>query len=141
MKIRPTSRTLNYIRQHGWEADIVERWNPYAGRFGRRIDLFGLIDIIAIGEGKIIGIQSCGSDFAKHKKRILQNPLAFQWLQAGGRLLLIGWRKIKLKRGGKVLRWAPRIWEFSFSDFIKQTNSEEDSGRLREKKARRKEQL
>jgi len=117
-KISNTSRTLEYIRSQGWEADIVERFNPYAGKFGQRKDLFGIIDIIALGECGIIGIQSCGQSFAEHDRKILENPLALKWLEKGGELMLIGWRKVKLKRGGKAMRWSPRIKHYLKEDFI-----------------------
>ncbi len=120
MGISPTSRTLEYIRSQGWIADIVERFNPYAGKFGRRKDMFGFGDIIAMGEGSIIAIQSCGQAFSEHCRKITQDklvaPNAFLWMKNGGRLMLIGWRKIKLHRGGKAMRWSPRIKEFSISD-------------------------
>ncbi len=112
-----TSRTLNYIRSQGWLADKVEQFNPYAGKFGKRKDMFGVIDIVALGEGRIIGIQSCGQAFSEHKKKILESPEARRWLEYGGRLLLIGWRKIKLHRGGKAMRWSPRIYEFTLKDW------------------------
>ena len=122
MSISNTSRTLEYIRQQGWVADKVEQWNPYAGKFGQRKDMFGFGDIVAMGENSIIAIQSCGQSFSEHDNKITQDekaaPNAFLWLKNGGRLLLIGWRKVKLKRGGKAMRWSPRIKEYSLNDFI-----------------------
>ena len=115
--ISNTSRTLEYIRSRGWEADKVEQFNPYAGKFGHRKDLLGIIDIIALGENSIIGIQSTGQMFAEHDRKILEEPLARKWLECGGRLMLIGWRKVKLKRGSKAMRWSPRIKEYSIKDF------------------------
>ncbi len=94
--ISNTSRTLEYVRSQGWEADIVERFNPYAGKFGQRKDLFGVIDIICLTESGIAGIQSCGQAFSEHDKKILDEPKALKWLEKGGRLMLIGWRKVKL---------------------------------------------
>lgn len=116
-RISSTSRTLKYLRGQGWEVDIVERFNPYVGKFGIRKDLFGIIDIIALAEHSIVGIQSCGQSFAEHKKKILEAPLSLEWLKSGGRLILIGWRKLKLKRGGKAMRWTPRIYEFKRDDY------------------------
>jgi len=115
--ISNTSRTLEYIRSQGWEADKVEQFNPYAGKFGKRKDLFGIIDIIALTDKGIMGIQSCGQSFAEHDKKICEEPLALKWLEKGGSLLLIGWRKVKLKHGGKALRWQPRIKEYTIEDF------------------------
>lgn len=115
--ISNTSRTLEYIRSQGWEADKVEQFNQHAGPFGQRKDLFGIIDIIALTEHGITGIQSCGQSFSEHDKKILESPLSLLWLQKGGSLMLIGWRKIKLKRGGKALRWSPRIKFYTTNDF------------------------
>ena len=119
--ISNTSRTLEFIRSQGWIADKVEQFNPYAGKFGQRKDMFGFADIVAMGENSIIAIQSCGQSFAEHDRKITQDetvaPLALKWIESGGRLLLIGWRKVKLKRGGKAMRWSPRIKEYSIKDF------------------------
>lgn len=122
---RPTSntaRTLEYIRSQGWTADKVEQFNAYAGRYGQRKDCFGWMDILALGEGAIIGIQSCGQAFSEHRLKITEDPqvapLVLKWLESGGRALLIGWRKVKLKRGGKAMRWQPRIEEYQVSDFL-----------------------
>lgn len=119
--ISPTSRTLEYLRSQGWEADKVEQFNPHAGKFGQRKDMFGFGDIVAMGEGSIIAVQSCGSAFSEHHRKITEDekvaPLARRWVENNGRLLLIGWRKVKLKRGGKAMRWEPRIREYSLADF------------------------
>jgi hypothetical protein len=117
--ISNTSRTLNYIREQGWIADKVEQFNPYAGKFGQRKDLFGIIDIVAMGEGSIIGIQSCGSSFSEHDHKILDDEegRGHMWIDHGARLILIGWRKVKLKRGGKAMRWSPRIKEYKLENF------------------------
>lgn len=118
--ISPTQRTLRHLREQGWHADIVERFNHFAGPFGIRHDAFGFIDILCIGENSIIAVQSCGQSFSEHNKKILANEFAPAWLQAGGRILLIGWRKIKLHRGGKAERWSPRIQEYSVDMFGKE---------------------
>jgi hypothetical protein len=117
MGISNTSRTLEYIRSQGWIADKVEQFNPYAGKFGQRKDCFGIIDIIAMGELSIIGIQSCGQGFAEHNRKILESENAVKWLECGGRLMLIGWRKIKKKRGGALKIWSPRMHEYNLTDF------------------------
>jgi hypothetical protein len=80
---------------------------------GQRVDLFNIIDILAIDDSSTIGVQSCGQDFAAHKKKILECEYTVPWLQNIDRgLMLIGWRKLKLKRGGKAMRWRPRIAHF-----------------------------
>lgn len=113
-----TQRTLRYIRAQGGLCDIVERFNPYGGKFGVRHDLFNIIDIIMLDptEG-IVGIQSCGQSFAEHDRKILESEYAVEWLKAGGKLRLVSWRKVKKKRGGKQMIWAPRIKEYHLEDF------------------------
>jgi hypothetical protein len=118
-KISPTSRTLEYLRSQGWHADKVEQFNPHAGRFGKRKDLFNFIDIIALTEKGIVGVQSCGQAFAEHDRKILEEPMALKWLEKGGHVMLIGWRKVKLRRGAKAMRWSPRIKEYTLEDFNK----------------------
>lgn len=119
--ISNTSRTLEYLRSQGWVADKVEQFNAYAGKFGQRKDMFGFGDIVAMGEGSIIAVQSCGQAYSEHHKKITADeivaPLAEMWVKNGGRLILIAWRKVKLKRGGKAMRWAPRIKEYTADDF------------------------
>jgi len=123
--ISNTSRTLKYIREKGWVADMVERWMhmPTHPAGGFRKDMFGFGDIVAMGENSIIAIQSCGQAFSEHYRKITEDEKvaenALLWLKNGGRLILIGWRKVKLKRGGKAMRWAPRIKEFEIGDFTK----------------------
>jgi len=111
--LSPTQRTLRALRDRGLKCAIVEKFNQYAGSFGRREDLFGIIDIIALDPQKgIIGIQSCGSDFNKHKKKILEEKYqeTYDWLNTPGTSLeLWSWRKVKAKRGGKAMIWKPRV--------------------------------
>ena len=119
--ISNTSRTLEYLRSQGWVADKVEQFNAYAGKFGQRKDMFGFGDIVAMGENSIIAIQSCGQGFAEHNRKITEDeivaPNAHLWIKNGGRLLLIGWRKVLKKRGGKLRVWTPRIKEYTAEDF------------------------
>lgn len=110
----PTQRTLKLIRDRGWTAEVVERWIP--GAFIRR-DYLNIIDIIALTGTEIIGVQSCGESFADHKKKIHDHAdAAAKWLASGGRLLLIGWRPMKVKRGGIAKKYEPREIEFYLFD-------------------------
>ena len=110
-----TARTLDLLRKRGIECGVVERYNQFTKR---RHDLFGVIDIIGMSSYGIFGIQSCGQAFSEHKKKILGSDKAFQWLQSGGELILIGWRKLKKKRGGEALIWTPREYNFIESDWM-----------------------
>lgn len=117
----PTQRTLRALREQGRVCAIVERWNQHVGPHGVRQDLFGIIDIIALDPTRgVVGIQSCGGDFAAHERTILEERMqeSMDWLSTPGTALeLWGWRKVKLKRGGKAMRWQPRVREFTLVDF------------------------
>ena len=98
-----TQRTLALLKKEGWTVGIVERWIAFAKK---RIDLFGIIDIVAIRPGVIFGVQSCGEAVADHVTKALAEPKLAEWLAAGGEFMIIGWTK-KGPRG-KVKKWTPR---------------------------------
>ena len=112
--LSPTQRTLKAMREQGRICGVVERFNRFVGPHGIRQDFLGFIDIIGIDpEDGIIGIQSCGQDFAGHIRKMTEerNENMFEWLKHG-KVELWGWRKVLLKRGGKAKRWKPRIADF-----------------------------
>jgi hypothetical protein len=117
----PTQRTLRELRNQGRVCAIVERWNQHVGPHGIRQDLFGIIDVLALDPKRgVVGVQSCGQDFAAHERKFLEERVqeCVDWLSTPGTALeLWGWRKVKLKRGGKQMLWQPRIKEFVLADF------------------------
>lgn len=118
MSLSPTQRTIKALRDQGRICGIVERFLAYAGKYGKRQDLFGFIDIISLDpEQGIVAIQSCGQDFAGHIRKMTgeRNEAMYEWLQHAP-VELWGWRKVKLKRGGKAMRWRPRIADFWIED-------------------------
>ena len=104
--MKPTERTLKAFREMGFAVGIVERYINFTRQ---RIDLFGIIDIIAIRQGEIIGIQSCGQAFSSHLKKMNESEYTEKWLASGAGLQLWGWRKVKKKRGGKAMVYKPRV--------------------------------
>lgn len=118
--VSPTQRTLRALKEQGRKCGIVERFNAYVGPHGIRQDLFGIIDIIALDpERGVVGIQSTGSAFAEHERKILEENWqdTYDWLSTPGTALeLWGWRKVKVKKGGKAMRWAPRVRTFTLAD-------------------------
>ena len=125
MATSPTQRTIRELKNQGRKCGIVERFLSRVGPHGIRKDLFGCIDIIALDpERGVIGIQPCGQDFAGHVKKLTEERAEemIDWLSTPGtRFELWGWRKVKIKRGGKAMRWQPRIKEFTLSDFLEET--------------------
>jgi len=117
MGTSPTQRSLAYLKKQGLKTGIVERWlpNPAYPGGGKRSDLFGIIDILAIDGPETIGVQSTGQAFSEHHKKLTEEKEqeTIDWLQGGTRLLLlIGWRKLLKKRGGKLKLWKPRIRKY-----------------------------
>ena len=119
--MKPTERTLKYFRDRGYICDMVERWirNPKHPAGGFRKDYLGFGDILGFNEIETVLIQSCGSDFAAHIKKIFDLPEKdfrshpARWLaDPNRRLIVMGWRKVKKKRGGKLKIFKPRLAEF-----------------------------
>ena len=122
----PTQRTLKYMRDRGCMCGVVERFNPYGGaivkgkRVGIRIDLFNIIDIICLDHSRgVLGIQACGQSHAAHYRKLTEEKReeSIFWLKTPRTSLFIyAWRKVKVKRGMKAIRWEPRVTEITLKD-------------------------
>lgn len=99
----PTQRTLKALREDGYTAWVVERWNPYAKV---RQDMAGCIDVLSWkAKMGILGVQATSaSNVSSRVNKIAPLQAAKEWILAGGRLEVWGWRK-----GGK--RGKPKRWE------------------------------
>lgn len=117
--ISPTARTLAECKKRGIVAQVVERRLP---RTFTTVDLFGVIDVVAIvprietvhGQalaGQIVGIQATtGSNHASRRDKILAEPRAKLWVDAGARLELWSWSC--KGAAGKRKRWTLRVETF-----------------------------
>lgn len=98
----PTQRTLKWLREHGYEADIVERWIPGGhGRRGVRKDCFGGLDIMAIHPEQtgVLGIQCTSGTNGSARVKKLRELLPLKvWLTSGNRIWILGWRKVLERR-------------------------------------------
>ncbi len=75
----PTQRALAECRRRDWPCQVVERWNAFANV---RVDLFGAIDIVAITEEGIMGIQvTSGSNHAARRKKALALDDIQEWMK------------------------------------------------------------
>lgn len=102
----PTARTLAALRTDGWLAEVVERWNPYA-RIRR--DLFNMVDILAVRSAETLAVQvTAGSGVSARCAKLNASAALPVLLTAHWRMEVHGWRKVKLKRGGKAKRWQCR---------------------------------
>lgn len=100
----PSARSLAECRKRGWEAQVVERRVP---KSFITLDLFGVIDIVALTPEGILGIQATsGTNHSSRIEKILGEPRAKKWLAAGGKLEVWSWAKRGAR--GKRKTWTLR---------------------------------
>lgn len=113
--LSPTARSLAVLRERGYMAAVVERWNPHVHI---RQDLFGFADILAVRPesasnltgrtGDFLIVQACaGSGHAAHVAKIRAEPRHVIWLSAGGRIQVWSWAKQGAR--GKRKIWTLRV--------------------------------
>jgi hypothetical protein len=109
---KSSTRTMKECRRLGLRPGNVERFVRQAGPHGRAFDLWGWVDVMALGGGEVIAIQSCAMARRNdHLEKIREDPAILEslveWLKVpGARAELWAWRKLKVKRGGTAVRWA-----------------------------------
>lgn len=148
MATSPTTRTLELCRKNGWTVCKAEYWqhshnvmavietakiwastgegNPLQiaianlkkGSSGVRRDLFGFIDIVAIGSMGILGIQatSAGNKMARRTKILTEcEKESRAWIMAGGLIEVWGWKKLDKPVNRKF--WVPDVLEITAKDY------------------------
>lgn len=89
----PTQRSLKYLRENGFTAEVVERWNQWAKV---RQDLFKCIDIVALGNGETLGVQTTSySNMSARIKKIKDSEYFNELKKSGWKLVVHGWKKVK----------------------------------------------
>jgi hypothetical protein len=101
----PTQRSLAHLKDAGYRAAVVEKWNPHARI---RQDLFGCIDIIAVGNGETLAVQTTsGSNVSARVKKIAEAEALPDIRAAGWKIFVHGWRKAANGR------WTLRVVDVS----------------------------
>jgi hypothetical protein len=92
MPISPTQLTLRHLRAEGWPlVEVVEHWNPHARI---RQDLFGFIDVIAVGPQGTLAVQATSAtNVSSRVRKIGEHPNVAQVREAGWKILVYGWAK------------------------------------------------
>ena len=95
-KISPTQLTLKHLRGQGYMAAVVEHWNPHARI---RQDLFGIIDVLAVGvgdgDGITVGVQSTSlANLSSRIKKMAASDSIAELRKAGWMILAHGWKKV-----------------------------------------------
>lgn len=89
----PTQRSLKYLRDQGYKCWVVEHWNSFTRK---RQDLFGCLDILAVGNGETIGIQTTSrSNVSSRVKKIEENEYYPELIRSGWKVHVHGWGKLK----------------------------------------------
>jgi hypothetical protein len=94
MATSPTQLTLAKWRKAGYLCAVVEKWNMHTKI---RQDLFGCIDVIAVGNGETVGIQSTSdTNVSARVRKIADMPETVSMLRDGNwRVIVEGWKKPK----------------------------------------------
>lgn len=96
MASSPTTRSLKVMRDRGFYSEVVERFNSFTKT---RNDFAGFIDIICLGEGVVIGVQTTSySNMSARIKKIKEHENLNVVLASGIRVLVQGWKKNKSNR-------------------------------------------
>lgn len=92
-KTSPTQRSLALMRSRGYLCAVTEHWNHFAKI---RQDLFGIIDILCLGDNEVVGVQSTSaSNISARVKKITDCEFLPAIRRSGIRLLVQGWKKTK----------------------------------------------
>ena len=102
MRASPTQRTLQHLRKAGYPlVQVVEKWNPHARV---RQDLFGIIDVLAVGPEGILAVQCTSATHTANRLTKLRASSALPVLKRAGFAVHVhGWHKRK-QNGRLVLR-------------------------------------
>lgn len=102
----PTQRTLKKLKDEGYVAAIVERWNPFARI---RQDLYCFVDVLGLKDGETLAVQTTTQAHqAERIKKIKAHPNYKVLKKASWTIHVHGWRKLKK---GKRYLWECRVVE------------------------------
>jgi hypothetical protein len=103
----PTQLTLRELRKEWPLVAVVEFWTPFPKPHGRRVDLFGIIDVIAVGPKGTLAVQcTSASNMSSRVTKIGESEHIGAIREAGWAIEVHGWRKPKN-------RWIQRVVDVS----------------------------
>ena len=88
----PTQCTLDKWRKLGYMCEVVEKTIPKT--FIKK-DLFGFVDVLAVGHGETVAIQTTSADHVSHRGRKIEDmpERVAELRNANWRLVVEGWKK------------------------------------------------
>lgn len=91
-----TLRSRKLYEDQGYTVATVEYFNAFTKR---KHDLFGCIDLLAIGNGETIAIQvTSKSNMSSRIHKIEDNPALVEMIRSNWRVVVHGWAKNKSGR-------------------------------------------
>jgi len=96
MAASPTENSLKRLRKDGYQAAVVEKWNPH---MKIRQDLFGFIDVVGVNPEStgVLAVQTTTKhNMGSRVKKIMDEcgDKAVAWLKAQNRIEVHGWVKV-----------------------------------------------
>ncbi len=93
MSMSPTQLTKRHYERLGYVVAITERWNPHAKI---RQDMFGILDVVAVGNGETVGVQCTDyTNVSKRVNKIADADATPHLRDSGWKLVVQGWYKNK----------------------------------------------
>ena len=89
----PTQRSKKALEAAGYLVAVTEHWNAFARI---RQDLYGFIDLLAVRENEILGVQTTSdANVSTRVKKIAEHENVGAVRKSGMRLEVHGWKKVK----------------------------------------------
>jgi hypothetical protein len=86
-----TARSTALLRERGYQVATVEHYNAFTKR---KHDLFGCIDLLAIGNGETVAVQvTSKSNLAARRHKVEEAEAYPEMLRSKWRVILHGWFK------------------------------------------------
>jgi hypothetical protein len=92
MAISPTQLSLKMMREQGYYAEVVERYNSFTRK---RNDLFGFVDVLCLKPGEVVGVQTTSySNLSARIKKIREHEHFKIVTDSGIKVVAHGWQKV-----------------------------------------------
>jgi len=86
-----TGRSTALLRERGYIVATVEHYNAFTKR---KHDLFGCIDLLAIGNGETVAVQVTSKPHLSERRHKIEEAEAYpEMLRSGWKVVLHGWFK------------------------------------------------
>lgn len=86
-----TTRSTVFLREQGYIVATVEHYNAFTKR---KHDLFGCIDLLAIGNGETVAVQVTSKPHLSERRHKIEEAEAYpEMLRSGWKVVLHGWFK------------------------------------------------